>query len=290
MIEANFSVLAFRRVVFCMFFGLGGLGLRGQMTARQVVDEMLHAIDHTYTVQGRIKRNERVKGVMEPGELRFKLMVKPHKLYVYNLLPEEGAELLYVTGWNDGEVLCHPNKFPWINLDFGTHAIELTKSGHHPLTCIGFAYTGAIIRHMITKYGAGFNDHLSYQGREMWYGKSMHVVKVSFPEYRTTDTYAVQGKEDVFDIDEKLKVPAYRIVELNGLKNFLDVKAGQVLKVPNVYAKEMVLMIDPDSHLPIVQLVFDDKGLFEKYEYCDLKVNVRFSTLDFLQENEAYGF
>lgn len=288
--EAMFHGPAVRRVVISVLLGLVVVRCSGQQIARQTLDEMLHSIDHTLTLQGRIKRNERVKGVMEPGELRFKLMVRPHKLYVYNLLPEEGAELLYVTGWNDGEVLCHPNKFPWINLDFGTHAIELTKSGHHPLTCIGFAYTGAIIRHMITKYGAGFNDHLSYQGREMWYGKSMHVVKVSFPEYRTTDTYTVEGKEDVFDIDEKLKVPAYKIVELNGLKNFLDVKAGQVLKVPNVYAKEMVLMIDPDSHLPIVQLVFDDKGLFEKYEYCDLKVNVRFSTLDFLEENEEYGF
>jgi Protein of unknown function (DUF1571) len=39
-----------------------------------------------------------------------------------------------------------------------------------------------------------------------------------------------------------------------------------------------------------VQLIFDDKGLFEKYEYSDLKINVRFTTLDFLEENEAYGF
>lgn len=289
MIVINARLLSMRKVLVGCALLLSVMPGAGQVPGRQVVDEMIHAIDHTLTLQGRIKRTERVKGVMEPGELRFKLMVRPYKLYVYNLLPDEGAELLYVPGWNDSKVLVHPNKFPWINLSFGPHSLELTKSGHHPLTCIGFAYTGGIIRHLMALYGDRFDEMVQYQGRENWYGKSMHVIKITCKDYHF-DNYTVKAGEDVFDIDEKLKVPAYKIVELNGMKNFLDVKPGQVIRVPNVYAREMVIMVDPDSHLPIVQLIFDDKGLFEKYEYSELKVNVRFSTLDFLAENEAYGF
>lgn len=279
--KAIISLLAILTIVPVIF---------AQNPARPLVDEMIKSMNSINNLSGRIKRRERVNGTMMPGDLRFKLMSKPYKLYVYNYAPDDGAELLYVKGWNNDKVLVHPNKFPWINVSLVPHSEELTKNGHHPLTAIGFEYTNNVVKHLLKEHEHDFDKFVSYKGRENWYGKSMHVIKISYDEYKFVN-YTVVGNEDLFDIDHKLAVPAYKILEINKqIKNFLDVKPGQVIKVPNAYAKEMVIMIDPDTYLPVMQLIFDDKGLFEKYEYSELKINCKFSTNDFLEDNEAYGF
>lgn len=279
--KSFFSLLAILTFISCV---------NAQNPARALVDDMVTSMNSINNLSGRIKRRERVDGKMLAGDLRFKLMTRPYKLYVYNFAPDEGAELLFVKGWNNDKVLVHPNKFPWINISLNKHSEELTKNGHHPLTAIGFEYTNEVVKHLLKEHADDFDKFVTYKGKENWYGKSMDVIKITYDDYKFVN-YTVVGSENLFDIDAKLKVPAYKILELNkSVKNFLDVKAGQVIKVPNVYAKEMVIMIDPDNHLPVVQLIFDEKGLFEKYEYSEVKVNRKFNTNDFLEDNEAYGF
>jgi len=56
-----------------------------------------------------------------------------------------------------------------------------------------------------------------------------------------------------------------------------DVKAGQVLRVPTSYAKSIELWIDKELMLPIRQVIFDDKGKYEEYEYRSLVVNPKHS-------------
>ena len=60
--------------------------------------------------------------------------------------------------------------------------------------------------------------------------------------------------------------------------------------MPNVYAPKITIFVDPDLHLPIVQVIEDEKGMFEKYEYSELKINPRFNTMEFNEDNEEYGF
>lgn len=48
------------------------------------------------------------------------------------------------------------------------------------------------------------------------------------------------------------------------LKDYFDIlKPGQVIKVPNYYAKTVVMYIDQFYFLPIGVKVYDDKSLFE---------------------------
>ncbi len=264
--------------------------VQAQSPARVIVDRMSIAMDHVVTLSGRIKRLERVEGVMEGGDLKFKLNSKPRKIYVYNLAPDEGAELLYSEGWNNNKVFVHPNKFPWVNISLGMNSSELLTNGHHNISTIGFDYTNAIVKHLVKKYNDTFDQYVSYTGKEKWYGKMLDVIKITYKDYKF-ENYTVQAGEDLFKIDAKLKVPAYKIMELNaGIDDFFDVKAGQVIKVPNEYAKEMIIMVDPDFNLPVVQIIMDDKGLYEKYEYSELKVNPRFPTTEFTEDCESYGF
>jgi hypothetical protein len=257
--------------------------------ARLIVEEMSRSMDRVITCTGTIKRQERINGQMEGGELRFRLNAKPRKVYIYNVSPDEGAELLWCAGWNDEKVFVHPNKFPWVNISLSPNNEELLHNQHHNLFAVGFDYTNGIVKHLLQKYGNEFDEHVTYVGQQKWYGKMVDVIKIKYANYKL-ENYTVKAGEDLFTIDAKFKVPAYKILEANGLDDFFDVKAGQVIKVPNVYAPEMVIFVDPDLHLPIVQIINDEKGLFEKYEYSNLKINPRFSTMEFNEDNEEYGF
>lgn len=250
----------------------------------------LRALDGLVTVSGRVKRTERVNGVMESGDLRFKVNAKPFKVYLYNIDPHEGTELLYVDGWNDDKCYIHPNQFPWVNVSMDSYGSTMLKDQHHHLTSTGFITMRRILRWTLAQPAADIKQRIVHAGKEKWYGKMLDVVKIKNDDYQIKK-YTVQAGEDLLKIDVKLAVPSYKLLEINPeIEDYFDVKPGQVIKVPSHYGKEIVLMIDPDTKLPIVQLIFDDKGLFEKYEYSEIKVNPRFSTLDFSEDNEAYGF
>jgi outer membrane lipoprotein-sorting protein len=69
-----------------------------------------------------------------------------------------------------------------------------------------------------------------------------------------------------------------------------DVKAGQVIKVPSYYAKETVMYINTKTYLLYKILVYDLKGLYESYEFRNLKLNVNFKPNEFTKDFPEYGF
>ena len=255
-----------------------------------LLQSMVKQIDGLVTVSGRVKRSERVNGSLETGDIRFKVNSNPMKVYVYNIEPHEGTELLYVTGWNDGKAYIHPNQFPWVSISMDSYGSTMLKDQHHHVTSTGFGTIRKVLRWLAKRPVEELKKRLIYVGKEKWYGKMVDVLKIKNDDYHI-ENYTVQAGEDLLKIDAKLAVPSYKLLELNpSVDDYFDVKPGQVIKVPSHYGKEIVLMVDPDTHLPIVQLIFDDKGLFEKYEYSEIKVNPRFSTMDFSEDNEAYDF
>ncbi len=255
-----------------------------------MLQSALRSIDGMVTVAGRVKRTERINGSLESGDLRFKVNGKPHKIYIYNVVPHEGTEVLWAEGWNDNKAYIHPNQFPWVSLSMDLNGDQMLKDQHHHLTSTGFVTIRKILKWVTTRPVEEIKKRIIYAGKEKWYGKMLDVLKIKNEDY-TIVKYTVQAGEDLLKIDAKLSVPCYKLLELNPeIDDYFDVKAGQVIKVPSHYAKEIVMMIDPDTHLPVVQLMFDDKGLFEKYEYSEIKVNPRFSTMEFSEDNEAYGF
>ena len=63
-----------------------------------------------------------------------------------------------------------------------------------------------------------------------------------------------------------------------------------MIKVPDAYAKLTILLIDKTVLLPINNKVFDDKGLFETYEYYNLQVNSPIAADEFAKEYKDYNF
>lgn len=260
-----------------------------QNQAKTLVDQMIAAMKNVRTLEGTMKRMERVDGAMAPGQMNFKLQVSPHSLYIYNVAPDEGAEVMYIKAALDGKAFIHPNKFPWVNVTLEPRSKTLTGGQHHSMESVGFEKMYRIVTAALKKYGDKFDQYVSYKGTQQWYGQTVDVVEINYTDF-TYENYTVLAGEDLWKIAAKLNLPEYRIKELNGLKDYTSVKAGQVLKIPNVYAPKCIFYLDRKNHLPIVQIIMDEKGLYEKYEYSNLKVNHTFPPRTFDIQNPEYKF
>ena len=96
--------------------------------------------------------------------------------------------------------------------------------------------------------------------------------------------------EDVFSIAGKKYLNEFKIKELNKLKDYTSLKPGQKLLLPNTYARKTILYIDKNTSLPLVQIMYDELGLFEKYECHNLVMNPAFKKEEFSQNFPAYNF
>ena len=69
-----------------------------------------------------------------------------------------------------------------------------------------------------------------------------------------------------------------------------DLEAGDVLKIPNDYCPKMIMAIDQKRMIPLSIKVFDEKGLYEHFEYDNVVLNPRFDPMEFTEDYPGYGF
>lgn len=281
----------YRKVIAVLVLtGLSFTLLPAQNPARPVIKKMMTSMENLNTLFARVKRAERVGSGIVNGEMVMKVQEKPRKLYLFNVAPSKGTEILFVKGWNKDKAYVSPKSFPYVNVSLHPHNGQLLKQQHHTLYDAGLSYTRFVISSVLNKYADEFDEHVSYRGKITWKGVSCHAIEINYENY-AIEEYTVQGKENCFDVGNKLVVPAYKIIDLNpNVKGFFDLKDGMTIKVPNVYGKRVILYVDTNNHLPILQMIYDEKGLFEKYEYSEIKYNPVFQDAEFTTDFEGYGF
>lgn len=267
------------------------LGLMAQNPAKPIMDKMLVQMSKVLSASARVKRAERINGKIVTGEMQFKAMFSPSlKAYIKIIAPDEGTEVLYVKGWNDDKALVNPNRFPWVNVSLDPEGDIMMDEQHHSLFCVGFGFTEGVVRYVYDKHKEDFDKHVFYMGLEKWNTRSVHVIKIIYDDYGVVN-HTIKNEKSLAELERKIFVPAAKILELNPtIDDYWDIKPGQVIRIPNAYGKESIFMIDAEHFLPIVQIVNDEKGLLEKYEYHDLRVNPRFSTTEFSKDYSEYGF
>jgi len=74
------------------------------------------------------------------------------------------------------------------------------------------------------------------------------------------------------------------------IKNYDDIEAGQQIKIPSSYSKRMILYIEQIELIPLKVEVYDTKGLYEQFEFKNVKLNVAFKANEFTPEYEEYDF
>lgn len=274
------------------FFALGTLFLllsahNPHFNCREVLDKMIKSVAEVKGLRYDLKLVERIEKKYNFFGSSVKLNRKPRKLY----LNAKGIEVLWVEGKHGGDALVNPNSFPYINLYLDPTGSLMRQDQHHTINEAGFDYFSAIIEANVKKTGEKFDQFFIPDGEETMNGRMCYKVIINNKDFAAVN-YTVLKGENLITIARKLFVGEFAILQLNKPKvdDYKDVKAGQVIKVPNAYAKYVLLYIDKSNYLPIGVRVFDDKGLYEQYDYSNVQINPTFEEAEFTKDYKEYKF
>ncbi len=273
-------------ISLCLSFVL--IGLTQAQTAESVVNQMLSALDAGKTYEYTMVQEERIDGKIHRNKIFTKIQETPKKVFIDNVEgANEGVQVLYVSGERDNKALV--NKMFGIKLSPFNSLIR--KNQHHTILESGFGLLIGSIRDAKKRAQAqnAFDQVFQLAGSVTFDGKSCYKLILTDPTF-TYESYTMQDGESLYSIAMKKKVCEQLIVEKNGLGGFGSGKSGQTIQIPSSYAKKTILYIDKSNMHPIYQEMYDEKGMFEKYTFYDLKVNPSFTFKDFSEDNSAYDF
>lgn len=256
----------------------------------QILNTMIDRTGTLKTLRYELKKYERVGGKLLLEHMRFKLRREPFAVYGYQLSPRKGVEVLYPAEPGSQRVLVKPNTFPYVSLTFDPYSDILLENQHQTIFAAGYDQSRRLLLAAREQYKQELPRLVKYEGALIWDGRKCYKLLLQPPAYQIR-TYTVQAGDNLFSIAEKLRVSWYKIMELNGIKSpNTSLKVGQVLKVPSDYGKLIRVIIDAERFIPLVLEVEDEVGVFERYEYYGVEVDVPFTEKDFSRNNPEYRF
>lgn len=276
-----------------LIYGLT-LPASAQINNRKLAEDMLAKMAQIKTLKYRLYKKERMlDGKYRESELQVKYRKSPFACYLYMYSPDPGVEVLYVEGVNNNKAFVNPNKkmVSFIDFDFDPMGKTLRKDEHHTVFENGFEYMRGILKAAmrIADEEGKFDEYFQVEGETNFKGRQCHKVLLTYPNFKWID-YKVQPGEDLVKIARKLHLSEFMILAKNKLGWYSNVKAGQVIKVPNIYAKKVIFYVDKINLMPIFQQVYDDEGMFEEYHYINLLINVPIPDEEFTKGFKDYNF
>ena len=207
----------------------------------------------------------------------IKLNRDPYQVYMKQISPKKGLEVLYKEQENDGKALVSPNGFPWITLKMDPEGSTMRKNQHHTTKDAGFDLVISILEHLFEKYDAHLNEMLTMSDEVIYDHQKCHRIVFSNDQYKYIK-YKVKAQENVLKIAREYKLCSYLIMEKNKqLSSYYDVEEGDELLIPNDYSPKMELLIDKVRFIPLSIKVYDDLGVFEHYQYSDVEIDPVFT-------------
>jgi outer membrane lipoprotein-sorting protein len=279
-----------RLLCFLFLFFLFHSGYCQDPKGKEYLLKMLDAIEKVNTAGYTLHMHERVGDKFRDSEFKVKLNVRPYKLYALSVYPHNGAEALLVAGANNQKILINPNRFPYLNLSLSPFSSILRKNHHYTLNDVGFSYIEKILKGYLKRDGDEFYKILRFYENIDFNSKQYYMLEMDYPVYSITN-YTVKAGETISSIAEHLLVNDYKILSLNPqIEGYDGVKAGNVIQVPNAFARKIVLYLDKTTLLPMVQNVYDEKGLFGRYDIRDFILNPSFGPDEFTAGYNGYRF
>lgn len=255
---------------------------RPLLTTPELESRMLASIDRVQTLRYNVAAQERVEGKLLPMRSTVKLTPSPLRIYLKN---NKGAEVLYVTGQNSNEALVYPGAFPYVTLSLDPAGSLMRRNQHHIITQVGYGLIASLLRDSEPAFLRSFR----YAGDSTLAGRACYVLSSSYPAFRYV-TYRAGAGETPASIAARMHCGEYRILERNHLDVGEKLKAGQTLQVPNAYGSRTVVLIDERSYLPLAVAVYDDRGLYERYEFSNTVVNQPIPAAEFSKGFAGYKF
>ncbi len=260
-------------------------------TPRSVMDKMYAGIAKARKVTYEMTSEERFGSKTVRKVMDFRIN-QSSTLKVYAKDKNTGVEILYVNGWNNNKAYINPNGFPWMNVSLSIFGSKVRNESHHVIVHSGFDYITKLMKNteaQIRARGKTLDDYVNVRDGISWNGRNCYRLELKDYSYKMT-TMTCSKNESLYALCDREGLPEYRVMELNNLGYGATVKAGQTLKVPSSFAKRVVFYIDKANGLPIVQMIYDDQGLYEKYEFRNVEVNPNMYGGEWTTQCAGYGF
>ncbi len=255
----------------------------------RILSEMITAVRNIKTIQFSIVQTERMDGILDNQVDAVKMQLSPLKMYISAESPGKSYEVLWLQGENKGDAWVHPGTFPYITLSLNPEGNTM-KLGHHSIFAINLNYIADLVNDAMIKDRKDLSKIVQYQGLYDVDGRLCYKIVLNYPTFKQIP-YVVRKAEDLVSIAADHHVSEYMIFERNkNIKNYTDITPGQTILIPERYAKSIVLFIDKISKLPIIEMMYDDAGLFERYEFRKIKLNPDFPENAFSKDNPEYHF
>ncbi len=257
-------------------------------SCREIINQMLDSINNIKTQRFNVKATERVGDRIFFAESFIKLNVNPKKIYYRSL--SKNTEVLWVQGANKGNAIVHTFQIPFMNLDLDPYGSIMRKDQHHTIFELGTPYLGSVIANTILKAPKDFDKHFIYAGIITWDKKECYQIIIEYPDYKYVEHTTTKG-ETVTSIAYKYNTSDFKIRNKNNLSSYFGViKEGKKLKIPVPYSNKGIIYIDKKTFMPINIKVYDEGGLYEAYEYYNLRNNIPFAADEFSKDFKDYSF
>jgi len=257
--------------------------------AISVINSLSSKIKKINTLSVQIDTQERFGKEMKSSTAFYKICYSPFKVYTKQKSPVEGLEVLFIKGHNNDNAIINPNSFPYVNVNFSPYSSTMRDGFHLTLYQAGYRYFGDLMDHLVQKYSTKLSTICVLKPKIKFKNTNCGVIEMNIPDFAFT-SYTVLNGENIVKIAQKFKVSDYKILEKNNIKFYTDVKPGQKIQIPSDYAKKIILTYDEVLMIPIKIEVFDEIGLFEKYEFSSVKINPVYKSDEFSEDFNEYNF
>ncbi len=274
-------------IVFSILF-LGANNPNSSTSCKEILNNMLDSIRVIKTTRYNLKATERVDGHLLFSESTIKINEQPQKIYFCGR--DKNIEVLWVQNTNGGNAIVHSKTFPFINMDLDPYGSVMRRNQHHTIFDLGFHYIGKTIEKTIEKSPKDFDKHFSFAGTLIWNKIDCYQILISYPEYKYIEHLTQKG-ETVTSIAKLYNTSDFKIRYKNNLSSYFGaIKEGKRLQVPVPYSNRAILLIDKKTFLPVSIKIYDEEGLFEAYEFYNVKINTPFAYDEFSKDFKEYDF
>lgn len=256
-----------------------------------IMDRMKAAINRMNQSSFDLYSKERFGEKYIKKRLTFRVQENPRKVYMKD--KDTGVEMLYVKGWNNNKAYINPNGFPWVNVSLSIYDSKVVAENHHTIHDAGLGFVNVLLNGFestVEKAGKDRSTLYTYGGTVEFDGRPCHKIYMEPPTEFKYVSYTTDSDQSLVQLSRRIVASDYLIKEKNNISHHRTIKKGTTLQVPNAYAKKVVVYIDKETYMPVVQMLYDERGLFEKFEYTNIRSSPNFSSQEFTTECASYGF
>jgi hypothetical protein len=280
-----------KKLLFLLLWSFPPILLAQVNQEKKIISQMLTACEQMKGARFMMASSEKKKdGSTVYKEILVKHQARPVRTYIYCIKPDAGSEVLWREGIINDHALVNPNGFPYVSLKLDLNNSLLRKDAHHSVKEIGFDYIKSMVFHYEKLLGEKFYSYLTIADTIQWDGKRIMRLVFDYADFAYSP-YVIQKDENLLTIALTNYVSEYMILCANEkVDDFNDVKENQTIRIPNCFGKKVVFGIDLNTMLPLLQEVYNEKGLFEKYELKSFVINPKFDPSEFTPEYKGYNF